>query len=176
MPVQLAGKLAAYAHRPDVLVLGLPRGGVPVAYQVACALDAPLDVFVVRKLGVVDQEELARAQSATGAKHLNGLADMAFITVDFPPQHHRAHQRELALARQSADHADRGQGQDVDVERSRTRTRRSRSTTKAWDITSGQGVYDLPGQLSLRLTSGLPNVTQTEALKVELALLPRLHT
>jgi putative phosphoribosyl transferase len=48
----LAAKLTAYANRPDVLVLALPRGGVPVAYEVAQALGAPLDVFVVRKLGV----------------------------------------------------------------------------------------------------------------------------
>jgi pimeloyl-ACP methyl ester carboxylesterase len=48
----LAEKLAAYANRPDVLVLALPRGGVPVAYKVARALGAPLDIFVVRKLGV----------------------------------------------------------------------------------------------------------------------------
>jgi predicted phosphoribosyltransferase len=47
----LAQKLAAYAHRPDVVVLALPRGGVPVAYEVARALGAPLDVFLVRKLG-----------------------------------------------------------------------------------------------------------------------------
>ena len=48
----LAQKLTAYANRPDVVVLALPRGGVPVAYEVARALNAPLDVFVVRKLGV----------------------------------------------------------------------------------------------------------------------------
>ena len=48
----LAEKLAAYIARPDVLVLGLPRGGVPVAYQVSRALRAPLDIFLVRKLGV----------------------------------------------------------------------------------------------------------------------------
>jgi putative phosphoribosyl transferase len=48
----LAEKLEAYANRPDVLVLALPRGGVPVAYKVARALGAPLDIFVVRKLGV----------------------------------------------------------------------------------------------------------------------------
>jgi putative phosphoribosyl transferase len=48
----LAEKLAAYANRPDVLVLALPRRGVPVAYKVARALGAPLDIFVVRKLGV----------------------------------------------------------------------------------------------------------------------------
>src|SRR5580692_7639305 len=55
----LAEKLAAYANRPDVLVLALPRGGVPVAYEVANALGAPLDVFIVRKLGVPGYEELA---------------------------------------------------------------------------------------------------------------------
>ena len=62
----LAGQLAAYADRPDVLVLALPRGGVPVAYEVARALDAPLDVFVVRKLGVPGHEELAMGAIASG--------------------------------------------------------------------------------------------------------------
>ena len=62
----LAAKLAAYADRPDVLVLGLPRGGVPVAYEVARALGAPLDVFVVRKLGVPGREELAMGAIAGG--------------------------------------------------------------------------------------------------------------
>src|SRR5213076_768313 len=57
----LATKLADYAGRPDVLVLALPRGGVPVAYEVARALGAPLDVFLVRKLGVPGHEELAMA-------------------------------------------------------------------------------------------------------------------
>ena len=47
----LAGKLTRYANQPNVIVLGLPRGGVPVAFEVAKALRAPLDVFVVRKLG-----------------------------------------------------------------------------------------------------------------------------
>src|SRR5436305_2937665 len=63
---QLASRLAAYAGRPDVLVLGLPRGGVPVAYEVAQALNAPLDVFLVRKLGVPGHEELAMGAIATG--------------------------------------------------------------------------------------------------------------
>lgn len=62
----LATKLTAYAHRQDVLVLALPRGGVPVAYEVAKALKAPLDVFVVRKLGVPGHEELAMGAIATG--------------------------------------------------------------------------------------------------------------
>jgi predicted phosphoribosyltransferase/dienelactone hydrolase len=62
----LAGDLAEYAARPDVIVLGLPRGGIPVAYEVACALGAPLDVFVVRKLGAPGQEELAMGAIASG--------------------------------------------------------------------------------------------------------------
>jgi erythromycin esterase-like protein/predicted phosphoribosyltransferase len=62
----LAAKLASYADRPDVIVLALPRGGVPVAYEVAQALRAPLDVFVVRKLGVTGYEELAMGAIATG--------------------------------------------------------------------------------------------------------------
>jgi predicted phosphoribosyltransferase len=63
---RLAAKLAAYANRPDVLVLALPRGGVPVAYEVARALHAPLDVFLVRKLGVPGREELAMGAIASG--------------------------------------------------------------------------------------------------------------
>jgi len=62
----LASKLTEYADRPDVLVLALPRGGVPVAYEVAQALHAPLDVFLVRKLGVPGREELAMGAIATG--------------------------------------------------------------------------------------------------------------
>jgi predicted phosphoribosyltransferase len=63
---QLAAKLLRYAGQPDTLVLGLPRGGVPVAYEVARALHAPLDVLMVRKLGVPGQEELAMGAIATG--------------------------------------------------------------------------------------------------------------
>src|SRR5207247_1800507 len=62
----LAAKLTRYANRPDVLVLALPRGGVPVALEVAKALNAPLDVFLVRKLGVPGHEELAMGAIATG--------------------------------------------------------------------------------------------------------------
>src|SRR5438270_2609338 len=62
----LAAQLGEYAGRADVLVLALPRGGVPVAYEVARALGAPLDVYVVRKLGVPGQEELAMGAIATG--------------------------------------------------------------------------------------------------------------
>src|SRR5437870_6315649 len=62
----LARALERYKDRPDVLVLALPRGGVPVAYEVAAALGAPLDVFLVRKLGVPGHEELAMGAIATG--------------------------------------------------------------------------------------------------------------
>lgn len=63
---QLGAKLAAYDGDPSVLVLGLPRGGVPVANEVARALGAPLDVFVVRKLGVPGHRELAMGAIASG--------------------------------------------------------------------------------------------------------------
>lgn len=62
----LAEELAQYAGRDDVIVLALPRGGVPVAFEVARALHAPLDVFVVRKLGVPGHEELAMGAIASG--------------------------------------------------------------------------------------------------------------
>jgi len=62
----LAGKLEKYAGRNDVIVLGLPRGGVPVAYEVAQRLGVPLDVFIVRKLGVPGFEELAAGAIASG--------------------------------------------------------------------------------------------------------------
>jgi putative phosphoribosyl transferase len=63
---RLAARLVEHAGRPDVLVLALPRGGVPVAFEVARALEAPLDIFVVRKLGVPGHEELAMGAIASG--------------------------------------------------------------------------------------------------------------
>ena len=62
----LAGKLERYRDNPDVIVLALPRGGVPVAFEVAKALNAPLDVFIVRKLGVPGHEEYAMGAIASG--------------------------------------------------------------------------------------------------------------
>lgn len=64
--VELSARLRAYRDDPQVTVLGLPRGGVPVAYEVASALRAPLDVFVVRKLGVPGRRELAMGAIASG--------------------------------------------------------------------------------------------------------------
>jgi putative phosphoribosyl transferase len=63
---RLATRLQHLTGRPDLVVLALPRGGVPVAYEVASALHAPLDVFVVRKLGVPGHEELAMGAVASG--------------------------------------------------------------------------------------------------------------
>jgi len=74
----------SYAGRPDVVVLGLPRGGVPVASEVARALGAPLDVFLVRKLGVPFERELAMGAIATGGVRVlnTGIVDALSI----PPQ------------------------------------------------------------------------------------------
>jgi putative phosphoribosyl transferase len=70
---RLAARLSHYRSRTDVLVLGLPRGGVPVAFEVARALHAPMDVLLVRKLGVPGQEELAMGAVASGDIHVVNL-------------------------------------------------------------------------------------------------------
>lgn len=81
---KLANLLRAYANRPDVLVLALPRGGVPVAFEVAQALNAPLDVFVVRKLGAPYQEELAMGAIASGGVRV--LNQNVIEMLDVPPE------------------------------------------------------------------------------------------
>lgn len=80
----LAGHLSRYAGRDDVVVLALPRGGVPVGYEVARALRAPLDVFVVRKLGTPGQEELALGAIASGGVQV--LNNDVIDTVGVPEQ------------------------------------------------------------------------------------------
>src|SRR5258706_8610668 len=77
----LATQLRAYANRKDVLVLALPRGGVPVAFEVARALHAPLDVFVVRKLGVPGHEELAMETIATGDVRVINLEVVRMLNI-----------------------------------------------------------------------------------------------
>jgi predicted phosphoribosyltransferase len=79
---KLAEQLAAYAGRPDVIVLALPRGGVPVAYEVASALAAPLDIFIVRKLGLPGHEELALGAIASGGVQV--LNDEIVQTLKIP--------------------------------------------------------------------------------------------
>jgi putative phosphoribosyl transferase len=78
----VAEQLAEYAYHPNVLVLALPRGGVPVGYEVARALDAPLDVFLVRKLGVPGHEELAMGAIASGGVQV--LNDEVLRTTNVP--------------------------------------------------------------------------------------------
>src|SRR5881296_2457866 len=99
----LAEKLRTSADRPEVVVLALPRGGVPVGFEVAKALHAPLDLFVVRKLGVPGHEELAMGAIASGGvRVLNedvvwslGIAPEALDAVA------RAETRELARREES---------------------------------------------------------------------------
>ena len=80
---QLAALLAPhYAARGDVLVLGLPRGGVPVAFEIAMALDAPLDVFIVRKLGLPGHEEFGIGAIATGGVRVVDEAVLRAYGVD----------------------------------------------------------------------------------------------
>ena len=79
----LASLLSRYAGQPDVVVLALPRGGVPVGVEVAQALGAPLDVFVVRKLGVPGHEELAMGAIATGGVRV--LLPDIFRELRIPP-------------------------------------------------------------------------------------------
>ena len=73
----LASNLSVYANRPDTLVLALPRGGVPVAFVVARALNAPLDVFLVRKLGVPGHEELVVAVPDGASSTCDAVRDEA---------------------------------------------------------------------------------------------------
>lgn len=80
----LASALGDYAHRPDVVVLALPRGGVPVGFEVARELGAPLDVFVVRKLGTPGQEELAAGAIASGGTRV--LNSEVVEALGIPPQ------------------------------------------------------------------------------------------
>jgi erythromycin esterase-like protein/adenine/guanine phosphoribosyltransferase-like PRPP-binding protein len=80
----LSKALRQYAGREDVMVLALPRGGVPVAFQVAQALDAPLDVFLVRKLGLPGAEELAFGAIATGGTRV--LNKRVVESLDLPPE------------------------------------------------------------------------------------------
>lgn len=90
---QLAAQLSAFAHRNDVIVLALPRGGVPVASEVARELDAPLDVFLVRKLGVPGHSELAMGAIASGGVRV--LSDVLIDQLGVPrPEVERVSVRE----------------------------------------------------------------------------------
>jgi putative phosphoribosyl transferase len=105
---QLARRLSHFAGQPDVLVLGLPRGGLPVAYEVATALGAPLDLLLVRKLGVPVQPELAMGAVATGNARVLNEDVVQMLRIDGTTIE-RVTQRERAelLRRQKAYRGDR---------------------------------------------------------------------
>jgi predicted phosphoribosyltransferase len=95
----LAERLRHYAGRPDVLVLALPRGGVPVGYEVARALGAPLDVFLVRKLGVPGHEELAMGAIASGNVRVLNPEVIAMLHIPPPVIDDIAAREEIELRR-----------------------------------------------------------------------------
>src|SRR5678815_259441 len=82
--IELGRRLHRYIDRGDVVVLGLPRGGVPVAFEVARALGAELDIFVVRKLGVPGQRELAMGAIASGGVRVLNHAVVAWLRIPEP--------------------------------------------------------------------------------------------
>jgi putative phosphoribosyl transferase len=110
---RLAERLTQYAGRDDVVVLGLPRGGVPVAFEVARSLGVPLDVFVVRKLGVPGHEELAMGAIASGGVRVLN-ADVLAATLVPPEAVEAVAARELERV-ESQERAYRGERQPIDV-------------------------------------------------------------
>lgn len=110
----LAALLRPYAGRPGVIVLALPRGGVPVAYEVARALGVPLDVFLVRKLGAPGHEELAIGAIASGGVQLLNT-DIVHALHVTPEQVHLAVKREeRELARREREYRDNRPPPDFD--------------------------------------------------------------
>jgi len=96
----LAEKLLHYRDEPDVIVLALPRGGVPVAFEVARALHAPLDVFLVRKLGVPGHEELAMGAIASGDVRILNREVVDYLHIPEHVIHDEAHRELQELNRQ----------------------------------------------------------------------------
>ena len=99
---QLAERLIRYANRPDVVVLALPRGGVPVAAEIAHRLRAPLDVFLVRKLGVPTHPELAMGAIAEGGIKVLSPSIIRDLEIPAPLVEQVAVREQLELARRSA--------------------------------------------------------------------------
>jgi len=110
---QLAHELSRYAGRDDVVVLALPRGGVPVGFEVARALGAPLDVFLVRKLGVPGREEFAMGAIASGGVRV--LNDEAVEGLGIPPEviEQVAERERQELARREREYRDDRPSPDV---------------------------------------------------------------
>lgn len=100
----LASKLLRFAGRSDVMVLALPRGGVPVAYEVARALGAPLDVFLVRKLGVPGHEELAMGAIASGGVRVLNQSVISHLQIPEQAIERVAVQEGIELARREKEY------------------------------------------------------------------------
>jgi predicted phosphoribosyltransferase len=109
----LAGRLGHHAGKPEVLVLALPRGGVPVGARVAQALGAPLDVFVVRKLGVPGHEELAMGAIASGGVRVHNEEVVRKLHIDDATLQRVAEVEEQELARRERSY--RGQRPPPDL-------------------------------------------------------------
>lgn len=110
----LGAKLAPYAGRNDVTVLGVPRGGVPVAVEVALALDAPLDVFLVRKLGAPGQEELAMGAIASGGVRVLSPTVIQSLRISADEIERTARREERELRRRELSY--RGERPFLDIE------------------------------------------------------------
>jgi predicted phosphoribosyltransferase len=95
----LADLVRAYADRPDVLVLGLPRGGVPVAAEIAARLHAPLDVWLVRKLGAPGYSELAMGAIASGGVEIVNADVIDALEIPLPLLHEAAARERVELER-----------------------------------------------------------------------------
>lgn len=99
--VVLAQYLKEFANKPNVIILALPRGGVPVAYEIATALSVPLDVFIVRKLGMPGHEELAIGAMASGGTIFFNDSMMSQLNLDrFSIQHVIKNEQEELLRRE----------------------------------------------------------------------------
>lgn len=99
---QLAEALTAYADRDDVVVLGLPRGGIPVAFEVARGLNAPLDVFVVRKLGVPMHDEMAMGAIASGGVRVLNQEIVRSLRIDETTINNVAEKEQRELERRAS--------------------------------------------------------------------------
>jgi putative phosphoribosyl transferase len=102
----LASRLAKYAGRDDVIVLALPRGGVPVAYEVASALGAPMDVFLVRKLGTPGHRELAMGAIASGGVRVLNEDVVRWYGISQPAIEHVAQEEQEELERRERAYRD----------------------------------------------------------------------
>lgn len=109
----LADRLKTYSNRPDVVVLALPRGGVPVAFEVARALNAPLNVFLVRKLGVPNYPELAMGAIASGGVRVLNKDVVDYLRIPDEVIETVASNEEKELARRERAYRDCAEAPDV---------------------------------------------------------------